>query len=364
MPQPLEDQRTTVYKVDREHPANPTLPTLRTEEMMLNMGPQHPSTHGVLKIVLSLEGERIVKATPVMGFLHRGVEKLAEDGTYHQFIPHTDRLDYVCAMYNNFAYCRAVEKLLDLKVPPRAEYLRTIVAEVQRIIGHLFWLGTQALDIGAMTVFFYTFRDREILLDFFDELCGARLTTSWYRIGGVERDFTPDLVEKLRQFCDYFPPKLDEYITFLDTNRIWLSRTKGVAVISAEDAINFGLSGPTLRGSSVDYDLRKFEPYAAYGECQWSVPVGKNGDTYDRYWVRVEEMRQSRNMVKQLLEKIPDGPVMADVPSVTLPPKDKVFNDLASMIQQFKLFSDGFQAPKGEIYCGPRPPRASWGSTS
>src|SRR5439155_1197874 len=209
MPQPLEDQRTTVYKVDREHPANPTLPTLRTEEMMLNMGPQHPSTHGVLKIVLSLEGERIVKATPVMGFLHRGVEKLAEDGTYHQFIPHTDRLDYVCAMYNNFAYCRAVEKLLDLKVPPRAEYLRTI---------------------------------------------------------------------------------------------------------AAEDALNFGLSGPTLRGSSVDYDLRKFEPYAAYGECQWSVPVGKNGDTYDRYWVRVEEMRQSRNMVKQLLEKIPDGPVMADMP--------------------------------------------------
>src|SRR2546428_88741 len=255
MPQPLEDQRTTVYKDDREHPANPSLPTLRTEEMMLNMGPQHPSTHGVLKVVLSLEGERIVKATPVMGFLHRGVEKLAEDGTYHQFIPHTDRLDYVCAMYNNFAYCRAVEKLL-------------------------------------------------------------------------------------------------EYVTFLNTNRIWLSRTKGVAVISAEDACNFGLSGPTLRGSGVDYDLRKFEPYAAYGECEWSVPVGKNGDTYDRYWVRVEEMRQSRNMVKQLLEKIPDGPVMADVPSVTLPPKDKVFNDLASMIQQFKLFSDGFQAPKGEIYCG------------
>src|SRR5438309_73254 len=291
MPQPLEDQRTTVYKVDPEHPANPSLPTLRTEEMMLNMGPQHPSTHGVLKVVLALEGERIVKATPVMGFLHRGVEKLAEDGTYHQFIPHTDRLDYVCAMYNNFAYCRAVEKLLDLKVPPRAEYLRTIVAEVQRIIGHLFWLGTQALVIGAMTV-------------------------------------------------------------FLNTNRIWLSRTKGVAVISAEDACNFGLSGPTLRGSGVDYDLRKFEPYAAYGECEWSVPVGKNGDTYDRYWVRVEEMRQSRNMVKQLLEKIPDGPVMADMPSVTLPPKDKVFNDLASMIQQFKLFSQGFEAPKGEIYCG------------
>ena len=255
-------------------------------------------------------------------------------------------------MYNNFAYCRAVEKLVGITVPPRAEYLRTIVAEVQRIIGHQFWLGTQALDIGAMTVFFYAFRDREILLDFFDELCGARLTTSWYRIGGVERDFTPELVDKLRRFVEYFPPKIDEYVTFLETNRIWLSRTKGVAVISAEDAISFGLSGPTLRGSGVDYDLRKFEPYGAYDQCEWSVPVGKNGDTYDRYWIRVEEMRQSLSMVRQLLEKLPDGPIMADVPSVTLPPKERVFNDLASMIQQFKLFSKGFEAPRGEIYCG------------
>jgi NADH:ubiquinone oxidoreductase subunit D len=210
----LEDQRTTVYKVDPSHPETDSLPTLRTEELLLNMGPQHPSTHGVLKVILELEGERIVKSTPVMGFLHRGVEKLAEGGTYHQFIPHTDRLDYVCAMYNNFAYCRAVEKLMDITVPDRAEYLRTLVAEVQRIIGHLFWLGTQALDIGAMTVFFYTFRDREILLDWFDELCGARLTTSWYRIGGVERDFTPSLTEKVQKFLDYFPPKIDEYVVF------------------------------------------------------------------------------------------------------------------------------------------------------
>src|SRR5207247_6330352 len=229
MKQPLEDQRTTVYKVDPEHPENRALPTLRTEEMMLNMGPQHAGTHGVLKVVLALEGERIVKATPVMGYLHRGVEKLAEDGTYDQLIPHTDRLDYICAMYNNFAYCRAVEKLVGITVPPRAEYLRTIVAEIQRIIGHQFWLGTQALDIGAMTVFFYAFRDREILLDFFDELCGARLTTSWYRIGGVERDFTPELVDTLLRFVEYFPPKIDEYVTFLETNRIWLSGPKRLA---------------------------------------------------------------------------------------------------------------------------------------
>jgi NADH dehydrogenase I D subunit len=349
----LEDQRRTVYKeADPLHPESQTLPTLRTEELLLNMGPQHPSTHGVLKVILELEGERIVKATPVLGFLHRGVEKLAEDGTYHQFIPHTDRLDYICAMYNNFAYCRAVEKLMGITVPERAEYLRTIVAEVQRIIGHQFWLGTQALDIGAMTVFFYTFRDREILLDWFDELCGARLTTSWYRIGGVERDFTPSLLEKLRRFLEYFVPKIDEYVVFLEKNRIWLARTKGVAVISAEDAVNFGLSGPSLRGSGIDYDLRKYDSYGAYPRCEFSVPIGKNGDTYDRYWVRVEEMRESVKIIRQCLEQMPEGPIMAEVPSVTLPPKDRVFTNLESMIQQFKLFSQGFQAPPGEIYCG------------
>ena len=349
----LDDQRTTVYKVDPGRPETESLPLVRTEELLLNMGPQHPSTHGVLKVILELEGERITKSTPVMGFLHRGVEKLAEEGTYHQFIPHTDRLDYVCAMYNNFAYCRAVEKLMNITVPERAEYLRTIVAEVQRIIGHQFWLGTQALDIGAMTVFFYTFRDREILLDWFDELCGARLTTSWYRIGGVERDFTPSLLDKLRRFLDYFLPLIDEYVVFLEKNRIWVARTKGVAVISAEDAVNFGLSGPTLRGSGVDYDLRKYEPYSAYPRCEFSVPVGKNGDTYDRYWIRVEEMRESVKIIRQCLDQMPaEGPVMAEVPSVTLPPKDRVFTNLESMIQQFKLFSQGFDAPKGEIYCG------------
>jgi NADH-quinone oxidoreductase subunit D len=289
----------------------------------------------------------------VMGFLHRGVEKLAEHGTYHQFIPHTDRLDYVCAMYNNFAYCRAVEKLMNITLPERAEYLRTIVAEIQRIIGHLFWLGTQALDIGAMTVFFYCFRDREILLDWFDELCGARLTTSWYRIGGVERDFTDSLDDKIRRFLDYFPPKIEEYIVFLEKNRIWLARTVGVAVITAEDALSFGLSGPTLRGSGVDYDLRKYESYGAYPKCEFSVPVGKNGDTYDRYWIRIEEMRESIKIVRQCMEQMPkEGAVMADVPSVTFPPKDRVFTNLESMIQQFKLFSQGFDAPAGEIYCG------------
>ncbi len=265
-----------------------SLPTLRTEELLLNMGPQHPSTHGVLKVILELEGERLVKSTPVLGFLHRGVEKLAEDGTYHQFIPHTDRLDYVCAMYNNFAYCRAVEKLMNLTVPDRAEYLRTIVAEVQRIIGHQFWLGTQALDIGAMTVFFYCFRDREILLDWFDELCGARLTTSWYRIGGVERDFTPSLA---RQAQDNFsttsrPRSMSTLSSWKRTvsgshgPRAWPSSRRKMPSASVSAARR-------LRGSGVDYDLRKYEPYSAYPKCEFSVPLGKNGDTYDRYWIRV-----------------------------------------------------------------------------
>jgi NADH dehydrogenase I D subunit len=329
-----------------------TLPLLKTEELLLNMGPQHPATHGVLKVILTLEGEKIVKSDPVLGYLHRGVEKLAETLTYHQFIPHTDRLDYVCAMYNNFAYVRAVEKLLGITVPERAEYLRTIIAEVQRIIGHLFWLGTQALDIGAMTVFFFTFREREYLLDIFDDLCGARLTTSWYRVGGVERDFTPKIIDDLRKFLADFPSKIDEYDTLLVHNRIWLARTKGITVISAKDAVDFGLSGPTLRGSGVDYDLRKVAPYGAYDKVEWSVPLGKNGDTYDRYWIRVEEMRESSKIISQCLDQLPEGPYQAYLPNIVLPTKERVFTDMESMIYQFKLLTTGFNAPAGDIYCG------------
>ena len=329
-----------------------SLPLLRTEELLLNLGPQHPSTHGVLKVVVTLEGEKVVKSEPVLGFLHRGVEKIAESITYNQFIPHTDRLDYVCAMYNNFAYVRAVEKLLDITVPERAEYLRTIVAEVQRIIGHLFWLGTQALDIGAMTVFFFTFRDREHLLDLFTELCGARLTTSWYRVGGVERDFTQQFIDDLSKFLVTFASKIDEYDTLLINNRIWLARTRDIAVISGEDAVAFGLSGPTLRGSGVDYDLRKVSPYGAFDKVEWSVPLGTKGDTYDRYWIRMEEMKESAKIIKQCLDQLPEGPFKADVPQVVAPPKERVFTDMESMIYQFKLYTKGFNAPEGDIYCG------------
>ncbi|VAX28421.1 NADH-ubiquinone oxidoreductase chain D [hydrothermal vent metagenome] len=328
------------------------LPLLRTEELLLNLGPQHPSTHGVLKVILSLEGEKIIKSEPVLGFLHRGVEKIAENITYNQFIPHTDRLDYVCAMYNNFAYVRAIEKLLNITVPERAEYLRTIVAEVQRIIGHLFWLGTQALDIGAMTVFFYTFREREVLLDIFVDLCGARLTTSWYRVGGVERDFDEKIIADIYRFIENFHEKIAEYDTLLINNRIWLARTKNIAVISGEDAIAYGLSGSTLRGSGVDYDLRKVAPYGAYDKVEWTVPLGKKGDTYDRYWVRMEEMKESGKIIKQCLDQLPEGPYKAYLPKYVAPDKERVFTDMESMIYQFKLYSDGFDAPPGDIYCG------------
>jgi NADH-quinone oxidoreductase subunit C/D len=333
----------------------------RREELLLNMGPQHPSTHGVLRVVLELDGERIVKATPDLGYLHRGVEKLSEGLHYMQVIPHTDRLDYVCAMANNYAYVRTVEKLLCLKVPERAEYVRTIVAEMQRIIGHLFWLGTQALDIGAMTVFFWTFREREVLLDMFEKLCGARLTLNYYRIGGVDSDFTADLTARLKAFLATFPDKVSEYDQLLMTNRIWIGRTKNVAVISAEDAINFGLTGPTLRGSGVAYDVRKYEPYGAYDKVDWEVPVGKHGDTYDRYWVRMEEMRQSARIIKQCLDQMPEGPIMADMPQVIPPPKAQVMRDMESLIHHFIIFTQGFKPPKAETYCGTEAPKGELG---
>ncbi len=333
----------------------------RREELLLNMGPQHPSTHGVVRVVLELDGERIVKATPDLGYLHRGVEKLAEGLAYMQIIPHTDRLDYVCAMANNYAYVRTVEKLLCITVPERAEYIRTIVAEMQRILGHLFWLGAQALDIGAMTVFFWTFRERETLLDMFEKLCGARLTLNYYRIGGVDSDFTQELVDRLKTFLATFPQMLSEYDSLLASNRIWLGRTKNIAVISGEDAVNFGLTGPSLRGSGIAYDVRKMEPYGMYHRVDWEVPVGKNGDTYDRYWIRVEEMRQSAKIIAQCLDQMPQGPIIADIPQYIPPPKPQVMRDMESLIHHFIIFTQGFKPPKAETYCATEAPKGELG---
>lgn len=360
---PVEDVHGEIPAEDkRPFLSDPsTTSSARREELLLNMGPQHPSTHGVVRVVLELDGERIIKATPDLGYLHRGVEKLAEGLAYMQIIPHTDRLDYVCAMANNYAYVRAVEKLLGITIPERAEYIRTIVAEMQRIVGHLFWLGAQALDIGAMTVFFWTFREREVLLDLFEQLCGARLTLNYYRIGGVDSDLTPELVDRLKTFLETFPEKIDEYDSLLASNRIWLGRTKHVAVISGEDAINFGMTGPSLRGSGVAYDVRKLEPYGVYHKVDWEVPVGKHGDTYDRYWIRVEEMRQSSRIIKQCLDQMPPGQIIAEVPQYIPPPKQQVMRDMESLIHHFIIFTQGFKPPKGETYCATEAPKGELG---
>lgn len=335
---------------------------LATKELTISMGPQHPATHGVLRLVLDLDGETVVKCTPYIGYLHRGVEKLAEHKTYLQIIPLTDRLDYISSHSNNIGYCIAVEKLFGIDVPERADFIRTITAEMTRIASHLLWLATHALDLGAMTVFLYAFREREWIIDLFEKLCGARLTVSYSRIGGVRNDFPDGWLQNLYKFTDEFPQRIEEYETLIDQNRIWFRRTKGIGVISAEEAINWGISGPTLRGSGVPYDVRKFMPYAAYDKIGWEVPIGKNGDVYDRYRCRMEELRQSNRIIRQCIEKMPDGPIMADAPKFTLPPKDKVLSDIEHLIHQFVLITKGpMTAPEGEIYVAIEAPKGELG---
>ena len=318
--------------------------------MTINMGPQHPATHGVLRVVLELDGEVIVKAVPHIGHLHRGIEKLAETKTYHQSIPFTDRLDYTNAMGNNLAYVLAVEKLLGIQVPKRAQYIRVMMAELQRIAAHLIWLGTHALDIGAMTLVFYNFRERESILKIFEEVAGGRLTPTYLRFGGVSKDLPEGIGEKVKTFVQTFPDHIKEYETLLTKNIIWLKRTKGVGIISKEDAISFGVTGPTLRGSGVKYDVRKAFPYSSYEDFDFDIPIGSVGDVYDRYVVRLREMEWSNSIVEQAVERLPRGPVLANDPRITLPPKDDVLTDIASLIRQFKVVSEGFRPPVGEVY--------------
>ncbi len=336
---------------------------LETRELTLSMGPQHPSTHGVLRLVLQIDGETVVKCTPYVGYLHRGVEKLAEGMTYLQALPLTDRLDYISSMSNNVGYCLAVERLMGIKAPERAEFIRTMVSEMTRISSHIIWLGTHALDLGAMTPFLYAFREREWILDLFEMLCGARLTVSYPRIGGVRNDVSQEFLDSLYQFTEEFPSRIEEYETLLNENRIWLKRTKGIGVLSAEEAINWGLTGPTLRGSGVDYDIRKKFPYDAYDRVEFDVPVGRNGDVYDRYLCRMEEMRQSNRIIRQCIEMLPEGPILApDAPKFTLPPKDRVLADMESLIHHFVLITKGpLAAPEGEIYVATEVPKGELG---
>jgi len=308
------------------------------EEMELSFGPQHPATHGVLRLNLRIEGERIVGCYPIIGYLHRGTEKLFELHPFFQNVPHTDRMDYVAAATNNLAYVGAVEKLIGLSVPPRARYIRTILAELQRISSHLVWLATHAIDIGAMTPFFYCFRERERVLDLFEQYCGARLTLNCMRPGGLPFDLPAGWGDACRRFCEDYPAKIAEYEGLLTENRIWKRRTVGVGVLSPEAAVDLGVTGPMLRASGVGFDLRKARPYEAYGEVEFAVPVTQNGDTYDRYLVRMAEMRESTKIVLQCLDLLPateGGPIMAKRPRVLKGPKGEVYH--------------GIEGPKGEI---------------
>jgi NADH-quinone oxidoreductase subunit D len=334
---------------------------LHGEQMVINMGPSHPSTHGVLRLVVTLDGETVKAVRPYVGYLHRGMEKIAEGMTYTQFIPYTDRLDYLAPLSNNVAYIMAVEKLMGITVPPRARVIRVMCCEIARISAHLLWLGTGALDLGAATVFFHTFRERETLYNIIESLTGARLTTSYPRVGGLSSDLPAGWTDQVRRFVDSFPKALDELDALLTGNQIWMKRTQGIGIIRADEAIALGLTGPNLRGSGVAYDVRKSEPYLEYEEYDFEVPIGETGDVYDRYLVRFEEMRQSVRILDQALERLPDGPINIDDPRIVLPPKERVLRKMEELIQQFMIVTKGFQAPPGEIYHAIEAPKGELG---
>ncbi len=308
---------------------------LGADEIILNMGPQHPSTHGVLRVKLKLDGEKIVGSECIIGYLHRGVEKIGEHRTYVQFAPYVDRTDYVAAVSNGLGYVETVEKLLGVEVPPRARWVRTILTELQRIASHLVWLGTHALDIGAITPLFYTFREREEILKIFEKYCGARLTTHAFRIGGLQYETYDGFEDDVRKFCHDFYRRVDDYEALLTENRIWVGRTRGVGILTIPDAIALGVTGPLLRASGLRWDIRKAFPYAAYSEFDFIIPTGTNGDTFDRYIVRMEEMRQSCRICQQAVESIPEGPIMGKVGKVLKPPPGEVYHSI--------------EAPKGEL---------------
>jgi NADH-quinone oxidoreductase subunit D len=311
------------------------------------MGPQHPSTHGVLRVVLELDGERVVKATPVVGYLHTGIEKTMESKLYYKAIPCTDRMDYLSPMSNNLGYCLAVEKLMDIEVPEKVKWARVCLAELTRIKSHLVWLGTHALDLGAMSMLLYAFRERETIVDIYEACGGQRMMTSYIRIGGLAHELPKDFDKLVRTVLKQVPQGLRDYEDLLTNSEIFINRTRNVAVISAEDAVNYSLTGPMLRGSGVNYDVRKANPYSGYENFDFEIPLGKAGDAYDRYLVRLEEIRQSLRIIQQAVDGMPEGPYRAHVPGVVLPPKEDVLYKMESMIFHFKIITDGFKAPCG-----------------
>jgi NADH-quinone oxidoreductase subunit D len=338
------------------------MPELRTETMTVNMGPQHPSTHGVLRLVLELEGEIVRSASTTIGYLHTGIEKTAEQKKWQQVIPLVERMDYLSAQSNSFGFSLSVEKLLGVEVPDRVKWIRVLIAELQRINSHLVWLGTHGMEVGAVTVLLYCFRERELLLNINEMLAGFRMFPSYIRIGGLREDLPPGFHEATRAFLDRLPGKLVEYERLLTQNHIWKRRTEGVGVISAADAVSYGLVGPIARAAGVGYDVRKAFPYSGYETFEFDVPTRTHGDVYDRYLVRLEEMRQSVRIARQALERItPAGPWAIDDPRVVPPPKDRVYTEMEALIQHFLIYSQGFTVPAGEAYVPIEGPRGEHG---
>jgi NADH-quinone oxidoreductase subunit D len=339
----------------------PGLEATGPRTMTLNMGPQHPSTHGVLRLLLEIDGETVVRVMPDVGYLHTGIEKTCEAKFYQQAVPLTDRIDYLCPLTNNLCYVLAVERLLGLEIPPRAQWLRVMLNELTRINSHLVWLGTHALDIGAMSVFLYCFREREDTLRIFEMVSGQRMMTSYFRIGGLALEPPLGMFDAVRKFVTRFPSRVDEYENLLTANPIWLRRTKGVACLSSEDAIALGATGPTQRASGVDIDLRRDMPYSGYEKFQFKVPVSNDGDVFARYIVRVQELRESNEIVRQTLEGMPEGPIKADAPKIVLPDREKMKTQMEALIYHFKIVTEGFPVPAGEVYQAVESPRGEMG---
>jgi NADH-quinone oxidoreductase subunit D len=350
-----------------EFVATSTLLTPRPTEgskdttMIVNMGPQHPSTHGVLRLVVEIDGETVLKVVPDIGYLHTGIEKTCEAKFYQQVVPMTDRIDYLSPMSNNLCYCLAVEKLLEIEIPQRAQWIRVLLNELTRLNSHLVWLGTHAMDIGALTVFLYTFREREEILRIFEHVSGQRMMTSYFRVGGLALEPPLDLFDRIQKFLNILPERIDEYQNLLMGNPIWIHRIKGIGYLSAADAIALGVTGPPLRASGVDWDLRRDMPYSGYEKFQFKVPTSTEGDVWARYMVRVEEMRESVKICQQALDGMPEGDIKADAPKVVLPDREKMKTQMESLIYHFKIVTEGFPVPAGEVYQAIESPRGEMG---
>jgi NADH-quinone oxidoreductase subunit D len=334
---------------------------LKGETMLLNMGPQHPSTHGVLRLLLELDGETIINCIPDIGFLHTGIEKNMEAKTFEKALVMTDRMDYLNNLGNNLCYCLAVEKLVDLDVPPRAQVVRVLLTELTRIASHLLWLGTHALDLAAISVFWYTWREREMLLDIFEMCSGQRMMTSYFRPGGLWRDLPEEFEEAVQQFIDLFPDRIEEYENLLTENPLYIERTKGIGKITTSEALEIGLTGPNLRATGLPFDMRKVQPYSGYEQFDFEIPIATNGDTYDRYVVRMEELRQSLRIVQQALVRLPEGPFRSNNRKFVPPPRSELGHSMEAVIHHFKLWTEGFSAPKGAVYMPVESPRGVLG---